>query len=112
MELIFILFVLLILLAIMTVVGHVIWVIVREILRWTFDFGSSSSERPPSISFTGPPPPPPNPRAEVFKDLAATERQIVKFYTDGKINDETYENLLARIREERENLTYRPQPQP
>ncbi|HEX5965966.1 MAG TPA: hypothetical protein VFY51_08540, partial [Pyrinomonadaceae bacterium] len=49
---------------------------------------------------------------EVFKDLAATERQIVKFYTDGKINDQTYENLLARIREERENLTYRPQPRP
>ena len=111
MELIFILFVLLILLAIMTVVGHVIWVVIREILRWVFDFGSSS-DRPPSSSITGPPPPPPNPRAEEFKDLAATERQIVKFYTDGKINDQTYENLQARIREERENLTYRPQPRP
>ena len=112
MDLIFILFVLFILLAIMTVVGHVIWVVIRSIIFWAFDL-DSGSDKPPSIAYTAQPPPPPsNPRAEVFKDLAATERQIVKFYTDGKISDEIYEKLLARIREERENLTYRPQPRP
>lgn len=108
MDLIFILFVLLIVLAIMTVVGHVIWVVIREIIKWVFDLGSSDDDAPPSI-YT---PPPSNPQAEKFKDLAATERQIVRFYTDGKINDEIYQKLLAQIREERENLTYRPQPKP
>ncbi|HET9479378.1 MAG TPA: hypothetical protein VFO72_08540, partial [Pyrinomonadaceae bacterium] len=47
----------------------------------------------------------PNPPPRVYEgpddDLAATERQIVRFYTDGKITDEVYEHLMARIRAER-----------
>jgi hypothetical protein len=106
MDLIIILFVLLILLAIITVVGHVIWVVIREIIKWLFNIGTSS-DPPPSVVYTAP-----DPKAQRLKDLATTERQIVKFYTDGKISDEIYEKLLARIREELENLTYRPQPRP
>ena len=87
MDLIIILFVLFILLTIMTVVGHVIWVVISAILRWLFNT-STSDDRPPSIAYTAAPHPPSNPRVETFKDLAATERQIVKFYSDGKINDE------------------------
>lgn len=34
-------------------------------------------------------------------DLAAFERQLIRFYRDGKVNDEIYEQLLARIRSER-----------
>src|SRR5687768_13397800 len=93
MDLIIILFLLFILLAIMTVVGHVIWVVISAILRWLFDT-STSDDKPPNIAYTAPRPPPSNPRTETFKDLAATERQIIKFYTDGKINDEVYEKLL------------------
>ena len=82
MDLIFILFVLLVLLAIMTVVGHLIWVVIREIVRWVFDLGSSSdTPQSRSFLFTTPPtpPPPPHPREEQFKDLAATERQLNRF---------------------------------
>src|SRR5690242_4323650 len=58
--------------------------------------------------FTKPAPTPPHvvqptqarlPRRE--DDLAAFERQLVRFYRDGKINDEIYEQLLARVRAER-----------
>src|SRR6185295_8735823 len=49
-------------------------------------------------------PPPPNferrpPRAE--DDLAVFERQLVRFYTEGKIGDEVYDQLIARVRAER-----------
>ncbi len=111
MELIFFLFVLLIVLAIMTVVGHVIWVVIREILRWLFDVTTGTEAEPPPSIYT-PPPPPQDPKTQRLKDLATTERQIIAFYTDGKINDEIYEKLLASIREEAESLTYRPQPKP
>ena len=109
MDLIFILFVLLIVLTIITVVGHVIWVVIRELLKWVFDLGSSNDDTPPTI-YT--PPPPQDPKTQRLRDLATTERQIIKFYTDGKINEEIYEKLLASIREELESLTYRPQPRP
>src|SRR6185503_1687119 len=105
MDLIFILFVLFILLAIMTVVGHVIWVVLRWIIRWVFDLDINTDEPPPSI-YT--PPPPVDPKTQRLKDLATTERQIVKFYTEGKINDEIYEKLLASIREEVEPLNRKP----
>src|SRR5689334_738220 len=107
MDLIFILFVLFILLAIMTVVGHVIWVVLRWIIRWVFDLDINRDEPPPTI-YT----PPPDPKTERLKDLATTERQIVKFYRDGKINDEIYEKLLASIREEVEPLTRKPERKP
>ena len=107
MELIFILMVLLILLTIMTVVGHGIWIVIAAIIRWVFDIDSRKDTPPPTI-YTAPP----DPRTQKLKDLAATERQIVKFYTDGKINQEIFERLLAAIREEVESLTSRPQPKP
>jgi hypothetical protein len=109
MDLIFILFVLFILLAIMTVVGHVIWVVLRWIIRWVFDLDINTDEPPPSI-YT--PPPPVDPKTQRLKDLATTERQIVKFYTEGKINDEIYEKLLASIREEVEPLNRKPEIEP
>jgi hypothetical protein len=108
MDLIFILFVLFILLAIMTVVGHIIWVVIRAIIRWVFDLDINRDEPPPSI-YT---PPPPDPKTQRLKDLATTEKQIVKFYTDGKINDEIYEKLLSSIREEAEPLIRKPEIKP
>ncbi|HEU4434064.1 MAG TPA: hypothetical protein VFR51_11845, partial [Pyrinomonadaceae bacterium] len=107
MDLIFILFVLFILLAIMTVVGHVIWVVIRWIIRWVFDLNVNTDGPSPSI-YT-PPPARPDPKTQRLRDLATTEKQIVKFYTEGKINDEIYEKLLASIREEAEPLIRRPE---
>lgn len=95
-DLLPVLFVLVILLAIITVVGHVIWVIIREILKWLFD--STPVVEPDEL-----------------KDLAATERQIIRFHTDGKISDEIFELILARIRDEATRQTTpppRPTPQP
>src|ERR1044072_3303203 len=97
MELIIALFFLVFFLAIMTVVGHVIWLIIAAVLRWI----SKGDKEPP---------PPPSRRSRIFDappvfesrdDLAAFERQLVRFYTDGKINDEVYEQLIARFRLER-----------
>ena len=106
MDLIFILFVLFILLAIMTVVGHVIWLVTSWIIRSIFDLDIDRNEPPPSISYT---PPPPDPKTQRLKDLATTEKQIIKFYTEGKINDAVYEKLLASIREEAEPLIRKPE---
>lgn len=93
-DLLPVLFVLLIVLTIITVVGHVIWVIVRTILKWLFDV--RSKDEPPAE----------------WKDLAATERQIVRFHTDGKISDEIFEQILARIRDEVAEITSPPRPEP
>lgn len=38
-------------------------------------------------------------------DLAVFERQLVRFYREGKINDEVYELLMSRIRAERAEAT-------
>ena len=108
MELIPILIFLLILFAIITVAGHLFWVVIREIIRWIFDL-NPDPEPPPSIGYTPPPPPPQPPK---LRDLAATERQIISFHTDGKIDDEVYEELLACIREEVESLTRKPDIKP
>ncbi|HEU4711292.1 MAG TPA: hypothetical protein VFS76_06985 [Pyrinomonadaceae bacterium] len=104
-ELLPVLFVLFIVLAIITVVGHVIWVVVRESLKWIFKVNQDDNS----------PPPPPDVRPDKLKDLAATERQLIRFYTDGKINEEIFEQLLARIRDEVATITSpppRPKPQP
>ena len=52
-------------------------------------------------------PPAPSPRVveQPRDDLAAFERQLVRFYRDGKISDEIYEQLMARIRSERATET-------
>lgn len=48
----------------------------------------------------------PNPVPPVVErresDLAVFERQLIRFYREGKINDDVYELLLSRIRAERE----------
>ena len=91
------LIILLVLLTIITLIGHGIWVAIRAFIRLLVrddektDDGVTRIFEPPIAS--GP-----------LNDLAATERQLVRFYRDGKINDETYELLLARIRAERDTL--------
>lgn len=108
-DLLPVLFVLLIVLTIITVVGHVIWIIVREILKWLFDLGSKEAGTPTPIVER---PQYSDQVTEKLKDLAATERQIIRFYTDGKINDEIFEQLLARIRDEVAPITAPPRPRP
>src|SRR6185369_8145517 len=102
------LIILLVLLTIITLIGHGIWVAIRAFIRLLLhdekqDEGVTRIFEPPVAA--GP-----------LIDLAATERQLVRFYRDGKINDETYELLLARIRTERDSLlgrqTAAPPPKP
>ena len=82
-----VLFFLLFLLALVTVVGHFIWWLAATIIRALL--GSPETQ--------GWPAPPVNQAS----DLDITERQIVKFYSEGKLNDETYEQLMKQIRAER-----------
>jgi uncharacterized membrane protein len=92
MELIFVLIVLFFLLAIMMVAGHAMWLITAAVLRWMFNSGAETDTMP-HVTATAP--------AKPVDDLAATERQLIRFYTEGKISDEVYEQLMARIRAER-----------
>ncbi|HEX2271941.1 MAG TPA: hypothetical protein VHH35_20525 [Pyrinomonadaceae bacterium] len=101
-DLLPVLFVLLIVLTIITVVGHVIWVIVREILKWLFVTKPVVDETPKYSDQV----------TEKLKDLAATERQLIRFHTNGQINDGIFEQLLARIRDEVARLTTPPKPRP
>lgn len=48
-----------------------------------------------------PAPAPPRVVERPNDDLAAFERQLIRFYQNGKITDEIYEQLMARIRAER-----------
>src|SRR5215212_4662185 len=82
MELIFLLIILLFVLAVIMVAGHVMWLIVAAAFRWVF-----KPERTDVV--------------EPRDDLAATERQLTRFYTEGKISDDVYNQLMARIRGER-----------
>jgi hypothetical protein len=85
-----ILFVLLILLAIVTVVGHAIWIAIAAVIR--------------AIFFDDKVMPEPLPRRS---DLSVTEEQIARFYSEGKLNDQTYELIMERIRAERAPKTPR-----
>src|ERR1043166_10265406 len=86
MELIFVLFVLLCVLGIVVFAG--IGFIAS--LRWLATY-----EKPPQIIQPG-------------DDLAAFERQLTRFYKEGKISEQVYEQLIARVRTER---APRPEPQ-
>src|ERR1043166_9359400 len=86
MELIFVLFVLLFVLGIVVFAG--IGFIAS--LRWLATY-----EKPPQIIQPG-------------DDLAAFERQLTRFYKEGKISEQVYEQLIARVRTER---APRPEPQ-
>ena len=99
---------LLIVLTIITLIGHGIWVLIRAILRALVGAETKEDKQVTRLFDSVKDP---------ISDLASTERQLVRFYRDGKINDETYELLLARIREELDRLLGRqttapPKPSP
>ena len=102
MEYIYILYVLFILffvVAIFVVVGHLVWLMVAAVVKWVFGLEKPAETFIPRSTLSGPPPPPPSPRSA--DDLTVFERQLVRFYRDGKISDDIYETLMARIRAER-----------
>ena len=103
MEILFILF---IFLAIITVVGHVIWLGLAALFRvFLGNKQAIGVEVVPRF----------DPVISKLNDLKTTERQIVQFYQDGKINDGTYELVLKQIRAERDRLrnpTPKPKPAP
>src|SRR5688572_20558031 len=101
MDTLVILFILFVILTIVAIVGHVIWVIVREFLKLLFGNPFKADQPPPSIVV-------PDSVNNGLKDLAATERQLVRFFTEGRLTQEAYEEILAQIREERSRL--RPPP--
>ena len=116
-DILVVLFILFVILIVITVVGHLIWVIVREFFRLliprdTQDDTLPSIQSPRIFSPPPPPPPPRDPGHDHLKDLAATERQLNRFRNDGRIDEETYERLLLRIREERVRLTQPATPPP
>ena len=99
MEFVFLLLVVFfVLLAIITVIGHVIWLTVAAFLRFLFsDDTASKNDRQPTRLF--------EPSVKPLDDLDITERQIVTFYIDGKIDERTYNLLIRRIRAERASFT-------
>ena len=90
MELIFALILLFICFVIIGAIGLGIVVLTRWISR---------PEPTPHVVNPPGPAEPRRPRAE--DDLTAFERQLVRFYSEGKIDDEVYEQLIARVRAER-----------
>jgi hypothetical protein len=97
-----VLFTLFIFLAIMTVVGHVIWLCIAAVYRWAFvDEKASRLEVAPRH----------DPVLSKLIDLKTTEQQIVRFYENGKLNDQTYEEVMSQILAERSRLV-NPTPKP
>ena len=98
---------LVVVLTIITLIGHGIWVAIRAILRALLGVEKKKDEQVTRLFDSA---------SDPLSDLAAMERQLVRFSRDGKINDETYELLLARIRAERNSLlgiqTPKPTPAP
>ena len=93
MEALFFLF---IFLAIITVIGHLIWVAVRAVVRWALL---------PDVKIEEPSPVPQMTILDhKLKDLATTERVITQFFSDGKLSDEIYQQLMKRIQDERASL--------
>ena len=90
-----ILFVLLILLTIITVVGHVIWLVLAALVRALFVddkvVAKQAQQRPDR-------------RQQQLSDLAITDFQISLFYSEGKLNEETFERVMELIRTERSSL--------
>ncbi len=89
MEALFLLFILLVVLTIVTVVGHCIWLMVEAVVR---------SARADDVVVSD----------QELKDLAVTEHQISRFYRDGKLSDEVFQQLMKHIRAERADFTPRP----
>src|SRR6185295_7200131 len=99
MEVLFILF---IFLAIITVVGHVIWLGIAAVYRWAFE-----DERARHVPVV----PRHDPVLSKLVNLKTTEQQIVQFYEDGKLDEQTYEQVMSQIRAERA-LFVNPTPKP
>ena len=104
-------FIFFVLAVVVTVAGHLMWLGAREIIR--FFFSSSEEEESqtrPRYSY--------DPLSSQLRDLETTEKQIVRFYSEGKLNDEIYEHLVKQIRTERASLVTpktapaSPRPQP
>ena len=93
MEILILLFFLLV---IITLIGHGIWVAIAAILRSMLSDGDEKKDDEFTRLF--------EPASGSLNDLAATERQLVRFYRDGKINEQTYAHLLAQIRAERASI--------
>ena len=96
------LFVLFIILAIITVVGHVIWLGIAAVYRWAFV--AETAYRTQMV-----------PRHDLvlskLVNLKTAEQQIVELYEDGKLNDQTYEEVMSQIRAKRARLV-NPNPKP
>src|ERR1041385_2801668 len=104
-----VLFFLLVLLTIITLIGHGIWVAIRAFVRLLLRDDDERKDDGVTRLF--------EPVVGPLSDLAAMERQLVRFSREGKLNDELYELLLARIRAERDSLLGRepkapPKPEP
>ena len=82
-----ILIILFIVLMIVTVVGHLIWVALARIGRWLAADEVVTNEEPRKPS-----------------NLEITEHEIARFYSEGKLNDETFQRLMKLIRAERADL--------
>ena len=78
MELLIILIVLFIFVASVTLIGHGIWVI----LAWSMRVLLGKEDVEPQVTRLSEPP------AGPLNDLAAFERQLVRFFREGKISDE------------------------
>ncbi len=91
MEIIILLILLFFCFGIVAVVGFAVIQLFRLATR---------QDPPPRV--VAPPPPAETRRPRPEDDLAAFERQLIRFYQDGKVNDEVYEQLMARIRAERQ----------
>src|SRR6185503_16444351 len=97
-----VLFILFIFLGIITVVGHLIWLGLAAVYRWAFE--DQKARYVPVV-------PRHDPVLAKLVELKTTEQQIVQFYQDGKLNDQTYEEVMSQIRAERERLV-NPTPKP
>ena len=135
-TLLFVLGVVIFLIAIVTVVGHVIWLMAAWSLRVMRGTESQSPEPDSSNSrclncnFVLTPraefcpvcgsPKPSGITIELLKDLAASERQVGRFHRSGKLDERSYSDLKAQIDAERLRLSPRarsaptsaPQPRP
>ena len=80
----------LILLTILTLVGIGLWVVIAKVVRFLFPRETKSKD----------------------DDLSVTERQITRFYSEGKLDEQTYQTLMNRIRAERGDLPTPPVEKP
>ena len=90
--LLFVLFVL----ALITVAGHLMWLGTREFIRFFFLSPDEPKEPPTRYSYA--------PLNNELRDLETTEKLIVRFYSEGKLNNDLYEHLIKQIRAERASL--------